>query len=142
VVGRVKTYEAIVKGEDVIQPGIPESFHVLLKELQSLGLSVELLREEPALAEFQENDESLSLDQFDLALESLGDDGTSGINGFEVVAGQLLDVDSDADGPGGAPDTVQDGASAERQEHAAHDEDAEQVQGSENAETGRKDEGA
>ena len=54
VVGRVKTYEAIVKGEDVIQPGIPESFHVLLKELQSLGLSVELLHEdteESALAE-------------------------------------------------------------------------------------------
>ena len=47
VVGRVKTYEAIVKGEDVVQPGIPESFHVLLKELQSLGLSVELLHEEP-----------------------------------------------------------------------------------------------
>ena len=46
VVGRVKTYEAIVKGEDVIQPGIPESFHVLLKELQSLGLSVELMYEE------------------------------------------------------------------------------------------------
>ena len=46
VVGRVKTYESIVKGEDVIQPGIPESFHVLLKELQSLGLSVELLHEE------------------------------------------------------------------------------------------------
>jgi DNA-directed RNA polymerase subunit beta len=46
VVGRVKTYEAIVKGEDVIQPGIPESFHVLLKELQSLGLSVELLYED------------------------------------------------------------------------------------------------
>ena len=48
VVGRVKTYEAIVKGEDVVQPGIPESFHVLLKELQSLGLSVELLHEQPA----------------------------------------------------------------------------------------------
>ena len=47
VVGRVKTYEAIVKGEDIVQPGIPESFHVLLKELQSLGLSVELLYEEP-----------------------------------------------------------------------------------------------
>ncbi len=47
VVGRVKTYEAIVKGDDVIQPGVPESFHVLLKELQSLGLSVELLREQP-----------------------------------------------------------------------------------------------
>ncbi len=142
VVGRVKTYEAIVKGEDVIQPGIPESFHVLLKELQSLGLSVELLREEPALDEFQESGESLSLDQFDLALESLGDDGTSGINGFDVVAGQLLDVDSDADGPGEAPDTVQDGASAERQEDAAQDEDAEQVPGSDTDETARKDEGA
>ena len=47
VVGRVKTYESIVKGEDIVQPGIPESFHVLLKELQSLGLSVELLHEEP-----------------------------------------------------------------------------------------------
>ncbi len=46
VVGRVKTYEAIVKGDNVIQPGIPESFHVLLKELQSLGLSIELLHEE------------------------------------------------------------------------------------------------
>jgi len=45
VVGRVKTYEAIVKGEEVIQPGVPESFHVLLKELQGLGLSVELLNE-------------------------------------------------------------------------------------------------
>ena len=142
VVGRVKTYEAIVKGEDVIQPGIPESFHVLLKELQSLGLSVELLREEPALAEFQESDESLSLEQFDLALESIGDDGTSGVNGFDVVAGQLLDVDSDADGPGEAPDTEQDGASAERQEHAAHDEGAEQDPGSETAGTEGKDEGA
>jgi len=47
VVGRVKTYEAIVKGEDIVQPGIPESFHVLVKELQSLGLSVELLHEDP-----------------------------------------------------------------------------------------------
>ena len=42
VVGRMKTYEAIVKGEDIERPGIPESFHVLLKELQSLGLAVEL----------------------------------------------------------------------------------------------------
>ena len=43
VVGRVKTYESIVKGEPISQPGIPESFHVLLKELQSLGLSVDLM---------------------------------------------------------------------------------------------------
>ena len=46
VSGRVKTYEAIVKGEPIGQPGVPESFNVLLKELQSLGLAVELLNEE------------------------------------------------------------------------------------------------
>ena len=45
VVGRVKTYESIVKGDDIVQPGVPESFHVLLKELQSLGLAVELLND-------------------------------------------------------------------------------------------------
>ena len=45
VVGRVKTYESIVKGEPISQPGIPESFHVLLKELQSLGLSVDLMHD-------------------------------------------------------------------------------------------------
>ncbi|HZP25955.1 MAG TPA: DNA-directed RNA polymerase subunit beta [Dehalococcoidia bacterium] len=46
VIGRVKTYEAIVKGEDIQEPGVPESFKVLVKELQSLGLSVEVLNEE------------------------------------------------------------------------------------------------
>ncbi len=45
-IGRVKTYEAIVKGEDVAQPGIPQSFHVLMKELQSLGLAIELQNED------------------------------------------------------------------------------------------------
>ena len=46
VVGRVKTYESVVKGESIGQPSVPESFNVLLKELQSLGLSVELLNED------------------------------------------------------------------------------------------------
>ncbi|MBI1886635.1 MAG: DNA-directed RNA polymerase subunit beta [Chloroflexi bacterium] len=46
VIGRVKTYEAIVKGEDIQEPGVPESFKVLVKELQSLGLAVEVLNEE------------------------------------------------------------------------------------------------
>ncbi len=50
VSGRVKTYESIIKGEDVAAPGVPESFNVLLKELQSLGLSVELLNEEEPAA--------------------------------------------------------------------------------------------
>ena len=56
VIGRVKTYEASVKGEDVIQPGVPESFHVLLKELQGLGLSVELLNEATKKYEIKEGD--------------------------------------------------------------------------------------
>ena len=43
VLGRVKTYEAIVKGETILEPGVPESFRVLVKELQSLGLAVEVL---------------------------------------------------------------------------------------------------
>ena len=46
VVGRVKTYEAIIKGENIPKPGIPESFKVLLKELQSLGLDIKVLRED------------------------------------------------------------------------------------------------
>jgi DNA-directed RNA polymerase subunit beta len=45
VVGRVKTYEAIIKGENIPEPGTPESFKVLLKELQSLGLDVKVLDE-------------------------------------------------------------------------------------------------
>ena len=46
VMGRVKTYEAIVKGENIMEAGVPESFKVLVKELQSLGLNVEVLTED------------------------------------------------------------------------------------------------
>ena len=63
VAGRVKTYEAIVKGEDVVQPGVPESFNVLLKELQSLGLAVELLSEEERSTTSTEIDEPLKIEQ-------------------------------------------------------------------------------
>jgi len=55
VVGRVKTYEAIVKGEDVLEPGVPESFKVLVKELQSLGLAVEVLNEDEERVSFIES---------------------------------------------------------------------------------------
>ena len=61
VAGRVKTYEAIVKGEPIGQPGVPESFNVLLKELQSLGLSVELLNEEDRLSLLDGMDEQTEL---------------------------------------------------------------------------------
>ena len=55
VVGRVKTYEAIVKGENVPEPGVPESFKVLIKELQSLGLDVKLYSEDNQELELQEH---------------------------------------------------------------------------------------
>ncbi|MCQ4669927.1 DNA-directed RNA polymerase subunit beta [Lactonifactor longoviformis] len=54
VIGRVKTYEAIIKGDNIPEPGIPESFKVLLKELQSLGLDVKVLREDQTEVEIME----------------------------------------------------------------------------------------
>ena len=108
VVGRVKTYEAIVKGEDVIQPGIPESFHVLLKELQSLGLSVELMREQAGLALSEDPDEELAdpglgLEGMPPSLEILGgaaplevtgslDGDKAGGNGLGAAATAGLEV--------------------------------------------------
>ena len=55
VIGRVKTYEAIIKGDNIPEPGVPESFKVLLKELQSLGLDVRVLREDMTEVEIMEN---------------------------------------------------------------------------------------
>ncbi len=65
VAGRVKTYEAVVKGEPIGQPGVPESFNVLLKELQSLGLAVQLLNEEnrPAVGQEIGQDNALNAGQ-------------------------------------------------------------------------------
>ncbi len=65
VVGRVKTYEAIVKGENIPEPGIPESFKVLIKELQALCLDIRVLNdenEEVKLKEFSEDDDSADLE--------------------------------------------------------------------------------
>ena len=59
VVGRVKAYEAIVKGENTMEPGVPESFKVLVKELQSLGLSVEILNEEEEVSFTEDYIESI-----------------------------------------------------------------------------------
>jgi len=66
VVGRVKTYEAIVKGEDIFQPGVPESFKVLVKELQSLGLAVEVLNEEEEEVVFAEDTEGGDVRSLDI----------------------------------------------------------------------------
>jgi DNA-directed RNA polymerase subunit beta len=57
IVGRVKVYEAIVKGENIQEPGIPESFRVLMKEMQSLGLNVEVLNEAGDVVSLRDNDD-------------------------------------------------------------------------------------
>ena len=66
IVGRVKTYEAIVKGENIPEPGIPESFKVLIKEMQSLALDVKVLtedNEEIQIKEVSEYDDATSIDK-------------------------------------------------------------------------------
>jgi DNA-directed RNA polymerase subunit beta len=73
VMGRVQTYEAIVKGEDIQPPGVPESFKVLIKELQSLGLNVEILNENEEEIHFAE----------DVSAYPLPDLGGINLAGFE-----------------------------------------------------------
>ncbi|MGW8959864.1 DNA-directed RNA polymerase subunit beta [Paenibacillus sp. NPDC055715] len=71
VVGRVKTYESIVKGENVPEPGVPESFKVLIKELQSLGMDVKILSEDEQEIEMRELDDEddTTSDKLSLNLE-------------------------------------------------------------------------
>jgi DNA-directed RNA polymerase subunit beta len=68
VVGRVKVYEAIVKGDNIPEPGIPESFKVLLKELQSLCLNVEVLSADGTSIEMHDGDS----DEFERTAANLG----------------------------------------------------------------------
>ncbi|MFS0638069.1 DNA-directed RNA polymerase subunit beta [Mesobacillus foraminis] len=73
VVGRVKTYEAIVKGENVPEPGVPESFKVLMKELQSLGMDVKILsgdEKEIEMRDFDEDDDLQHAETLTIAPES------------------------------------------------------------------------
>ncbi len=74
VVGRVKTYEAIVKGENVPEPGVPESFKVLIKELQSLGLDVKVLSEQDEEIEIKETEEDVSETAKELGIDVKGED--------------------------------------------------------------------
>ena len=72
VQGRVKTYEAIVKGEPIEEPGIPTSFRVLVKELQSLGLAVEAIGDNGEIIRFGKDEEKQRLPRMDTALYGLG----------------------------------------------------------------------
>uniref|UniRef100_UPI0036F3CF41 DNA-directed RNA polymerase subunit beta n=1 Tax=Enterocloster asparagiformis TaxID=333367 RepID=UPI0036F3CF41 len=101
VVGRVKTYEAIIKGENIPEPGVPESFKVLLKEMQSLGLDVQVLRDDGTEVEMAEN-----IDYGDTELRALleGDRrmspeeplGAYGYQEQEFKDNELVNVDEEA----------------------------------------------
>jgi DNA-directed RNA polymerase subunit beta len=75
VLGRVKTYEAIVKGENVPEPGIPEAFKVLIKELQSLCLDVKILSEDAKEIEIKETDDDEEEQPLDVNMEGMEDEG-------------------------------------------------------------------
>lgn len=101
VVGRVKTYEAIIKGDNIPEPGIPESFKVLLKELQSLGLDVRVLREDQTEVEIMETIDYGETDlhsiiegdrRYDSENESYGEHGFSQ---QEFAGEELVDVEED-----------------------------------------------
>jgi len=102
VVGRVKTYEAIIKGENIPEPGIPESFKVLLKELQSLGLDVKVYDENQNEVELKE---SVDYTETDFRVEMEGDhkyDNTENLEGyqqkeFDAASGDLVDAEDDFD---------------------------------------------
>ena len=96
VVGRVKTYEAIVKGENVPEPGIPESFKVLMKELQSLALDVKVFsdrREEIEIKESVDDD----LDELDVNIEGREDETISYIDLEDEDAQNIIDDEFELD---------------------------------------------
>ncbi|MBP3038136.1 DNA-directed RNA polymerase subunit beta [Bacillaceae bacterium Marseille-Q3522] len=80
VVGRVKTYEAIVKGENVPEPGVPESFKVLIKELQSLGMDVKILsgdEKEIEMRDIEDDEEAHQAEELTIATERQNDEAES-----------------------------------------------------------------
>jgi DNA-directed RNA polymerase subunit beta len=106
-VGRVKAYEAIVKGENIAEPSIPESFKVLLKEMQSLALDVDVRSEEGAGVEMRDEDDDLLR-----AAEELGID----LSGVRATDGQAADEDEsklEAEGEGGQTDESEAAQDAE-----------------------------
>ncbi len=109
-VGRVKAYEAIVKGENIAEPSIPESFKVLLKEMQSLALDVNVVSEEGQRAEMRDEDDDLLR-----AAEELGID----LSGVRAIAGDATDEALDGEDSGDAPAAAEDS-----EEEAAEDEAA------------------
>ena len=104
VTGRVRTYEAIVKGHNVPTPGVPESFKVLVKELQSLCLDIQVLDEDGNQIELKEDEDALDtfnlarMDADDERQNRYADDNELGDAGFDYVADEEVDASYDGDG--------------------------------------------
>ncbi len=98
VVGRVKAYEAIVKGENIPEPGIPESFKVLVKEMQSLCLDVEIISETGEEIELKEEEEDIfkTAEELGLDLSGLGD-GVISIGEEEEELEELPELEEESD---------------------------------------------
>ena len=104
VTGRVRTYEAIVKGHNVPTPGVPESFKVLVKELQSLCLDIQVLDEDGNQIELKEDEDALDtfnlarMDADDERQNRYADDNELADAGFDYVADEEVDASYDGDG--------------------------------------------
>jgi DNA-directed RNA polymerase subunit beta len=107
VLGRVKAYEAIVKGENIPEPGIPESFKVLVKEMQSLGLDVEILSDEGEQIELRDEDDDVLRAAEELGMDLSGLGELDDVDGVEI--GSLSELESAVSDSGtGAGDTEVD----------------------------------
>jgi len=126
VVGRVKTYEAIVKGENIPEPGVPESFKVLIKELQSIGLDIKVLSEDAQEIMINDADEDINETAKELEIDVKGidpnadkppaapdlelypetSDAVNDDNGDDIIAelGNMGDSEDDQDGVGTGAD--------------------------------------
>ena len=125
VVGRVKTYKAIVKGENIPEPGVPESFKVLIKELQSIGLDIKVLSEDAQEIMINDADEDINETAKELEIDVKGinpnadkpaaaeielypetSDAVNDDNGDDIIAelGNMGDSEDDQDGVGTGAD--------------------------------------
>ncbi|HEV2058634.1 MAG TPA: DNA-directed RNA polymerase subunit beta, partial [Solirubrobacteraceae bacterium] len=103
-VGRVKAYEAIVKGENIAEPSIPESFKVLLKEMQSLALDVNVVSEEGARAEMRDEDDDLLRAAEELGIDLSGVRAAGNGGGVAPEEDPVAEADAPFDPTAGAAD--------------------------------------
>jgi len=113
ILGRVKAYEAIVKGENIPEPGIPESFKVLVKEMQSLCLDVEILGESGEEIELKEDDEDIFRTAEELGLD-LGVDDSASMSSVDALE-ELLESDVSALETSGLEDIADTGGIADEE---------------------------